>query len=507
MTESHELALSLAAPDAANVSTKALVVGVHAGPDGPELAPSALSGSVREGLEGVLEDLGISGAADQLHRLPGFGDAGADVLALIGLGRPGAQESETLEALRYGAGSAVRQLAGLGSVTVDLPASSLEEVSAIAEGIAFGAFYDVGQRTSAEATEREPITEAVIFSPVRSEEAHEALARALVLGEAVDHTRRLVNEAPNSLYPDSFAGRALERIAGLDDVTAEVLDEAALEEGGFGGILGVGKGSARPPRLVVVDYSPEGAERHVALVGKGITFDSGGLSLKPGGSMMTMKCDMAGAAAALNAVAAAAELRLPVRVTARLCLAENLPSGSATKPEDVLTMRGGTTVEVLNTDAEGRLVMADGLAHASESAPDLLLDVATLTGAQMVALGGRCSAVMGDEQARSSVVRAAERAGEEFWPMPLPDYMAQELKSPVADLKNVGAGRNGGMLIAGLFLREFVGSSEEGRIPWAHLDIAGPAFNEGSPYGYTPKEGTGAAVSTLVSLLEDVAGA
>ncbi|MCP3425553.1 leucyl aminopeptidase [Rothia sp. AR01] len=507
MTDSHELSLSLASPDAEGVSTKALVVGVYAGEDGPELAPSSLSGSVREGLEGVLEDLGISGATDQLHRLPGFGDAGADVLALIGLGKRTEDTAARWDALRYGAGSAVRQLAGLGSVTVDLPAPGLEEISAIAEGIAFGAFYDAGQRTSVEALEREPVTEAVIFSPLRSEEAHEVLARALVLGEAVDHTRRLVNEAPNSLYPDSFAGRALERIAGIDAVTAEVLDESALQEGGFGGILGVGKGSARAPRLVVVDYVPEDAARHVALVGKGITFDSGGLSLKPGGSMMTMKCDMAGAAAALNAVAAAAELQLPVRVTAYLCLAENLPSGTATKPEDVLSMRGGTTVEVLNTDAEGRLVMADGLAYASESAPDLLLDVATLTGAQMVALGSRCSAVMGDEEARESVTRAAQRAGEEFWPMPLPGYMAQELKSPVADLKNIGAGRNGGMLIAGLFLREFVGEADGKRIPWAHLDIAGPAFNEGAPFGFTPKEGTGASVRTLVSLLEDVAGA
>ena len=275
----------------------------------------------------------------------------------------------------------------------------------------------------------------------------------------------------------------------------------------LGGILGVGRGSHRPPRLVVVDYRPEGAGQHMALVGKGITFDSGGLSLKPGTGMMTMKSDMAGAAAVLNAVAAAAELRLPLRVTGYLCLAENLPGGGATRPEDVLVMRGGTTVEVLNTDAEGRLVMADGLAYASEQSPDCLLDVATLTGAQVVALGERYAAVMGEDSLREAVAEAGAEAGEPFWPMPLPEELRAGLKSPVADLKNIGAGRAGGMLTAGLFLQRFVGQVDGQPIPWAHLDIAGPSFNEGSEYGFTPKQGTGVAVRTLITLAERIAAA
>ena len=200
---------------------------------------------------------------------------------------------------------------------------------------------------------------------------------------------------------------------------------------------------------------------------------------------------------------AIAELGLPLKVTAWLCLAENMPSGTAQRPSDVLTTYGGRTVEVLNTDAEGRLVMADGLAIASEENPDVIIDVATLTGAQMVALGNRVSAVMGEDGVRDAVKAAADRAGELFWPMPLPEELRASLDSPTADLANIGE-RFGGMMTAAVFLREFVGEVDGVKIPWAHLDIAGPAFNEGAPYGYTPKEGTGVAVRTLVSYAEDV---
>lgn len=506
MTESHDLALSVLPPSAGEIPTQALVVGVLPGTEGPSLAPNSLTEESAEGLEAMLEDLGLTGARDQVHRLPGVDDAGADLLVVVGLGELPESGNERLDALRYAAGTAIRQLHGIESVALDLPARTVEEVAALAEGAALGAFVDTMYRTSAADRSKTPVEDVVILTDVDAETAEPHLARALVLGEAVDSTRRLVNEAPNYLYPDSFAGRVLERVAGIDGVTTEILDESDLAEGGFGGILGVGRGSRRPPRLVVVDYSPAEARGHVALVGKGITFDSGGLSLKPGASMMTMKSDMGGAAAVLNAVAAAAELELPVRVTGYLCLAENLPGGDATRPEDVLTMRGGKTVEVLNTDAEGRLVMADGLAYASEQHPDMVLDIATLTGAQVVALGNRYAAVMGQDGLRSDVVAASERVGEPFWPMPLPAEMSAQLKSPVADLKNIGGGKEGGMLIAGLFLKEFVGTDEDGTtIPWAHLDIAGPSFNEGGEYGFTPRQGTGSGVRTLVGLLEDVA--
>jgi leucyl aminopeptidase len=275
----------------------------------------------------------------------------------------------------------------------------------------------------------------------------------------------------------------------------------------------VGKGSARPPRLVRLDYAPDGARGHVALVGKGITFDSGGLSIKPAAAMEEMKSDMAGAAAVLATVVAAARLGVPVRVSGWLALAENMPSGTAQRPSDVLTIRGGRTVEVLNTDAEGRLVMADAIVAACETGPDLVVDVATLTGAQVVALGRRVSAVMANDDAlRERLVRLAGEAGELLWPMPLPPELRASLDSPVADIANIGE-RFGGMLVAGIFLSEFVGTrpgtgaGDEKTIPWAHLDIAGPAFNGKDAHGYTPKGGTGVMVRTLVRLLEDVAAA
>ncbi|TBR15227.1 MAG: leucyl aminopeptidase, partial [Chitinophagaceae bacterium] len=244
----------------------------------------------------------------------------------------------------------------------------------------------------------------------------------------------------------------------------------------------------------------KGAKTKVALVGKGITFDSGGLSLKPAASMEEMKSDMGGAAAVIATMAAVAELALAVDVEAWVPMAENMPSGTAIRPSDVLTLRGGKTVEVNNTDAEGRLILADAIARACEDGPDVVLDVATLTGAQLVALGARTTGVMGnDDDLRTAVVDAAGRAGEPSWPMPLPAELRKGLDSEIADLVNTGP-REGGMLTAGLFLKEFVAEG----VRWAHLDIAGPAFNSGDAYGYTPHGGTGAAVRTFVQLLEDL---
>jgi leucyl aminopeptidase len=315
----------------------------------------------------------------------------------------------------------------------------------------------------------------------------------------VHEVRDLVNAAPNELYPAAFAELARAAVKGTG-AKVTVLDEKALAAGGYGGLLGVGQGSARGPRLVKVAWTPSRPAAKVALVGKGITFDSGGISIKPAAGMEAMKSDMAGAAAVLQTVVAAARLELPVAVTGWLCLAENMPSGTAMRPSDVITIRGGKTVEVLNTDAEGRLVMADGLVAAVEENPDVVLDIATLTGAQVVALGNRVSAVMGTDDVRAEVLAAAEAAGEQFWPMPLPEELLSGLKSKVADLANIGE-RAGGMLTAGVFLREFVGAT-----PWGHLDVAGPAFNEKSAHGYTPVGGTGVGVRTLLALLESRAG-
>ena len=250
-----------------------------------------------------------------------------------------------------------------------------------------------------------------------------------------------------------------------------------------------------------ISYAHPEAQRSLAFVGKGITFDTGGISLKPPSAMETMKSDMSGAAAVVQAVVAVAKLGLPVKATAWAALAENMPGGGAIRPSDVLTMYGGKTVEVLNTDAEGRLVMADAIVRAGEESPDAIVDVATLTGAQVLSLGHRTAAVMSnDEEFRTQVESAAERAGEDIWPMPLPPHMRKTIESEVADMTNVGD-RMGGMLVAGLFLKEFVAEG----IPWAHMDIAGPAFNTVAAYGYTPKGGTGYAVRTLVQLAQDAA--
>jgi len=277
-------------------------------------------------------------------------------------------------------------------------------------------------------------------------------------------------------------------------VSIKVRDEKELAELGCGGILGVGGGSAAPPRLVELSYAPRGAQVHLALVGKGITFDSGGLTIKPGSSMSDMKSDMAGAAAVVQATFAIARLGLPLKVTTFAPMAENMVSGSAMRPGDVLTMYGGTTVEISNTDAEGRLVLGDALVMATERKPDVILDVATLTGHMVVALGDKVAGVMGSPDIVDAVLAAAQSAGEEQWPMPIPEAMNERIHSSrIADLAQHDWVRWGGGLFAAAFLREFTGG-----LPWAHLDIAGPSYNSGGPYGHVTSGGTGFAVATLV---------
>jgi leucyl aminopeptidase len=418
------------------------------------------------------------------------------------------------EVLRRAAGCAARALAGSRTVGLALPTDSADALGAVAEGALLGSYTYLRYRTAGNgsAAAHKPGVESFVLqcgSP-RDAAMKAAVNRADVVAEAVNLARDLVNTPPSDLRPADLAAAASAAGAGTG-LEIEVLDEKALKKGGYGGILAVGQGSTNPPRLVRLTWRHKKATKHVAFVGKGITFDSGGLSLKPADAMITMKCDMGGAAAVISAIRAVARLNLPVNVTAWAPMAENMPSGTAQRPSDVLTMYSGKTVEVLNTDAEGRLILADALARACEDSPDLIIDAATLTGAAMVALGNRTSAIMSnDDDARSRVHDAATRAGEGMWPMPLPEELRKTLNSSVADIANIGE-RFGGMLVAGLFLREFVpttGSANgdgDGRLPWAHLDIAGPAFNEQEPYGYTPKGGTGAAVRTLVRVAEDVA--
>lgn len=489
--------MTLTSANPARQTADALVVAVASSPAGPRVVGADwLPAETVEQVTGLAGVLGITGAVDEVRRLPAAGKLAARTVVLTGVG-PLDEVVPDAETLRRAAGAALRELTGAASVAVALPAEDAEQVAAVAEGALLGAYAYTRYRSGEDAPA--PAAEITVLTPrARDKSATKALARAEVLAAAVHGVRDLVNAAPNDLYPAAFAdaAKAAVKDTGAKGVKVTVLDEKALAAGGYGGILGVGQGSARPPRLVKVSYSPSRPAAKVALVGKGITFDSGGISIKPAAGMDAMKSDMAGAAAVLHTVLAAARLELPVAVTGWLCLAENMPSGTAQRPSDVLTIRGGKTVEVLNTDAEGRLVMADGLVAAVEEKPDVVLDIATLTGAQLVALGPRVSAVMGDDSTRTEVVDAAGAAGEAFWPMPLPADLRAGLKSKVADIANIGD-RFGGMLTAGLFLQEFVGST-----PWAHLDIAGPAFNEKAPFGYTPAGGTGVGVRTLLALIE-----
>jgi leucyl aminopeptidase len=303
---------------------------------------------------------------------------------------------------------------------------------------------------------------------------------------------------PSFLTPERFIELVKRELP--SSVKASVKTHAQLKSEGYGGITAVGQGSANPPRLLHLAYHPGKVKKRFAYVGKGITFDTGGLALKPAQGMEAMKSDMSGAAAVVGAIMAIAQLKVPIALDAWAPLAENMVSESATRPSDVISIYGGKTVEVLNPDAEGRLILADALVRAVEVTKNLdgIIDVATLTGAQIIALGKRTAAVMGnDEKFRDVFLSAARSAGESFWPMPLPEELRPSLDSPTADLANIGE-RMGGMLVAGLFLREFVPAD----LPWLHLDIAGPSFNEDRPHGYTPVGGVGFAVRSLVHFAE-----
>jgi leucyl aminopeptidase len=490
--------LRLASAEPSALDVDAIVIGVVATDSGPRPAPGAddIDRALDGRLTATLEALGAKGKAEEITKIPTLGSLPAPLIVAVGLG-PVAAGGPAPEALRRAAGAATRALAGSAKVAVMLPGTTAAETDAVALGTLLGNYAFARYQTGADGDG--PIESVTVVTSGAG--GDEAARRATAVADAVALTRDLVNTPPSDLPPKEFA-EAAELVAKDSGLEIEVLDERALRDGGYGGIVGVGQGSVNPPRLIRLAYQHPEATRTIAYVGKGITFDSGGLSLKPADSMVTMKADMAGAAAVLSALKAIAALRPVVNVVGYLALAENMPSGTAQRPSDVLTIYGGKTVEVLNTDAEGRLVLADGIVRAGEDDPELIVDVATLTGAQVVALGARTSGVMANsDELRDQVAGAARRAGETMWPMPLPDELRKGLDSAVADLANISGDRWGGMLTAAVFLKEFV---PEG-VRWAHLDIAGPAFNEREPYGYTPKGGTGVATRTLVQIAEDIA--
>jgi leucyl aminopeptidase len=517
--------LTLVDSDPAELAVDAIVIGVHSqsGRDGesgggsPRYGESLLlatgAESIAVAFDGKLTEtlalLGATGAPGEVTKVATLGTVTAPLIVAVGLGPEPTGAAPAPETLRRAAGAAIRSLAGAESAAVALPMpdddDALAALRAVAEGALLGGYRFAGYKTRPQPGRRPPVSSIAVHVPDAGDEPVRAeIARAAVVAEAVTCTRDWVNTPPNDLRPPAFADAvaAAARDAGLE---VEVLDEQALAQGGYGGILAVGQGSEAPPRLVKMSYRPTSGEpaKRLALVGKGITFDTGGVSIKPAQGMWEMKSDMAGAAAVAATMFAIAKLGPAVAVTAYLPMAENMPSGSAYRPGDVVTMYNGKRVEVLNTDAEGRMILGDAIARACEDGCDYLLETSTLTGGQVIALGKRIAGVMGTPELCTRVQAAGDAVGEPAWPMPLPDDVRTGMDSEVADISQVNAGmdRAGHMLQGGIFLREFVADD----VAWAHIDIAGPSYHSGEPTGYWAKGGTGVPVRTLVELVEDIA--
>jgi leucyl aminopeptidase len=416
-------------------------------------------------------------------------------IGLVGMG-PGAEASA--RALRLAAGNAVRMGIAVGAPRVGFTwtgTAGAAATEAAAEGACLGA-YRFDRYLTDDRSRAATLASLTLYPPGPSdpEALRAALARAQTAARAVARARDLVNEPAGVMTPARIADLSSRwgREGGLQ---VEVLDRAACAKLGMGLFLAVAQGSSEEPRFIHLTWKPAAARRRVVLVGKGVTFDSGGLSIKTNEGMLDMKTDMAGAAAVLSAIVAAAEEKLPIEVHALAACTENMPSGSSYKLGDVLRSLDGKTVEINNTDAEGRLTLADALTFGLRLQPDAVLDFATLTGACVVALGPHTAGVMGnDETLATEFLGAAEQSGEEMWRLPLPPRLAEQLKSEIADLKNTGE-RWGGALTAGLFLKEFVGS-----VPWVHVDIAGPA-SASKEQGHVSKGGTGFGVLSILNYL------
>ncbi|HEY7053966.1 MAG TPA: leucyl aminopeptidase [Mycobacterium sp.] len=460
------------------------------------LAAEFLDPDAVSAVEDALRALSATGGEGQLHRVVVPSLPVASVLT-VGLGSP--REDWPADKIRRAAGAAARSLDKAQSVVTTLSALDLEPA---VEGLILGAYRFADFRSAKTAPKEPGLRKIVALAADAKAPAKAQAQRATAIATAVATARDFVNTPPSHLFPAEFASRT-EVLAHAVGLEVEVLDDKALDRKGYGGVIGVGKGSSRPPRLVRLTY--RGAKKRnaktVALVGKGITFDTGGISIKPAANMHHMTSDMGGAAAVIATTVLAAQQQLPINVIATVPMAENMPSATAQRPGDVLTQYGGITVEVLNTDAEGRLILADAIARACEDNPDYLIETSTLTGAQTVALGARTPGVMGSDEFRDRVATISQQVGENGWPMPLPEELTDDLKSNVADLANVSGSRYAGMLVAGTFLREFVADG----VQWAHIDIAGPAYNTGSAWGYTGKGGTGVPTRTMFAVLEDIA--
>lgn len=483
----------------AKTRVDAVVVGVVSTRKGVEIAPGGedVAAAWGRSWRPLVTHLGIKATPGSVTTLPTTGRIKSPLLVLVGLGA--ASEVDQI-VVRRAAGVAARAVPNAASLALALPADEPALVRAALEGFVLGGYRFTAYK-SARSTDKAPTEVVVLAAGARRREFVDAFNQAQVVTDAIRVTRDWVNTPPADLTPPKFAEAVAAehkmRAKGrTKQLTMTVHDEEALAELGFGGTLGVGQGSDAPPRLVEVRWTPADPVAHLAFVGKGVTFDSGGLAIKPAASMPEMKCDMAGAAAVLMATYAIAALDLPVQISAFAPMAENMISGTSFRPGDVLSVYGGQTVEIRNPDAEGRLLLADALVLAGEQEPDLMVDVATLTGAMHLALGDKVAGVLGTDAVVDEVLAAGRAAGEALWPMPITEEVVERVDaSPIADVLQSDLVRWGGGLYAAAFLQRFVGD-----MPWGHLDIAGPAFNSGGAYGHVASGGTGFAVATLVEL-------
>jgi leucyl aminopeptidase len=506
-------ALRLIDTDPAELAADAIVVGVYS-QDADAPSPLLLASgaeSIAVAFDGKLTDtlllLGASGSVGEVTKVATLGTITAPLVAVVGLGPEPTGALPTTETLRRAAAAAVRALSGTNAVALALPVDEADGAAlrGVVEGATLGGYRFAGYKSTPASPRQAPPRDVIVHVPDAGDATATAeIERAAHVCAAVARTRDWVNTPANNLRPPAFAEQAaaLASAAGLD---VEVLDEKQLRDGGYGGITAVGQGSEAPPRLVRISYTPAGgtANKLVALVGKGITFDSGGVSIKPAAGMWEMKSDMAGAAAVISTMLAVAALKPNVAVVGYAPMAENMVSGSAYRPGDIIRMYNGKHVEVLNTDAEGRMVLGDAIARACEDEPDYLFETSTLTGGQVIALGKRVAGVMGDADLCNRVKAAGEKVGEPAWPMPLPDDVRKSMDSDIADVLQVAGGmeRAGHMLQGGVFLSNFVTPD----LPWAHIDIAGPGYNSGEPNGYLSKGGTGVPIRTLLALIESIA--
>jgi leucyl aminopeptidase len=495
--------VSLETRSPADARADVLVIGRHS--NSPRLAPDeiALDKKLDGLLSTVLKTERFEGKPGQISHFYTSGRIAAGRVLVVGLGPKKAGDAEPV---RRATSAALRRAREQGATApaVLMPAggiSTRERAQAIVEGAILGTYrFD---RYLKEKSDKAIQSLAVVEPDKKSHAAaREGVRQGEIWATAACFARDLVNEPANVVTPSYLAGRARE-IAEAGGLTLEVLEHADCARLGMGAYLGVAQGSQEPPKFIHLTYAPkQRPRRRVVVVGKGITFDSGGLDLKTADGMLRMKDDMSGAAAVLGIFHALPHLKLPVEVHGLIAATENMPSGTAQRPGDIVRAMNGLTIEIGNTDAEGRLTLADALAYAAqEIKPDEMIDLATLTGAVVIALGQGVSGVMAsDTRLVTRILAAADAAGERMWRLPLFEDYKEGIKSDIADLNNVSSQRGGGAIVAGLFMRDFTGG-----IPWAHLDIAGTAFSE-REHALGPKGATGVGVRTVLNHLSRLDG-